>query len=561
VSGTDKCGKPRTVACGTCASPRTCGGSGTPNLCTLPLGDHPGVTVTKLSSDTPKAFFPSPNERHVAYSNTMTDSGWFGCEPRVGMGDLYVATPGATPVVQSIPGRIGFRETVFTKDSSVLVYTLYANSFPCSSGTTLRYTAADGTNSRFLNSTGYYQNIQAAGSSVFYIGKSASSGDPGSAGAFYASGSSRYTTSLGYGSGRSAVEPSPDGSAVLFDNSDGVWTLQKLTSWSGTPLMVSPQKYLYGRAWSPDSSTLAFIHATAAGEPRGLSLLSADGKTRRELTPDCQCTNVLFSPDGTRVAYDSADVDGKGRLVIQSLLGGEPVVLTGLPSTNGGKFVFSPDGRWVRAELATSGSYSYPLLFLADTTRSGSFVQLASTYNYGSFTATPSWEHVAVRIETQTFMYSAAVFPSAGGMLREPVSTGVLWLGYPPAASEPKLAVFYWSQNSADFGTLALFNADGSGPPLTVSTETWSYGSDWRIVRPFWAGQRLLHSVNRREDPTSGEKVFDLAAVSLDGTVSGLVARDVLQVSRLENPTRIFFTRSRQSGGGLWMLELPATSP
>jgi hypothetical protein len=33
VTGSDNCGSDRTVSCGTCTAPETCGGSGTPNVC------------------------------------------------------------------------------------------------------------------------------------------------------------------------------------------------------------------------------------------------------------------------------------------------------------------------------------------------------------------------------------------------------------------------------------------------------------------------------------------------------------------------------------------------
>jgi hypothetical protein len=328
-------------------------------------------------------------------------------------------------------------------------------------------------------------------------------------------------------------------------------------------LLTSPQKYLYGRAWSPDGSTLAYIHAAEIGAARGLSLISADGKVRRELVPDCNCTFVSFSPDGTHVAYDGADAEGNGRLILQPLAGGEPVVLTGLPSTNGGRFAFSPDGRWVRAELSDGSFYSsYPLLFLAETTRSGSFVKLASNFHF-TFSATPSYDYVAAILQPPgSYVYSAAVFPTAGGASREPVSTGVMWLEYSQVASAPRLAVLSMNPSPSQAFTLALFNPDGSGAPDIALPEVYSSDLDWGTVRPFWVGPWLLHSVNQRTDPRSGERVFDLAAVSQDGKVSGLVARDVLRVSYSRaRPSRIFFTRSRQSGGGLWMLELPPEVP
>jgi hypothetical protein len=559
VSGVDRCGRSRTVACASCASPRQCGGSGTPNLCTLPLGDYPGVVMTKLLSNAPKAFFPSPDELRVAYSTDRSDSP-YGCFGRIGLGDLSVVTLGSPPMVTKVESSAGFNETFFMADSAHLVYTRYYANDPCTSFSSLMRAKSDGTSPTLLTTASYFAELQDVGSSVFYKEKSFSSSDSGYLTAYSFVGNQEV--GLGYGAYLPGEGPSPNGSAALYTDQSGVWTLRKLTTYtpSGVPLLVAPQKYVYDHAWSPDSTRLAFIHSADIDGTATLSLISADGTGRRELVADCHCRYVFFSPDGTRVAYAGTDAAGNTQLTLQPLAGGDAVVLTGLPAGSGGNFVFSPDWRWVRLELPSGSSFVGYRLFLADTSRSGAFVELTSNYYSQSFTASSAWDYVAVQIvDRSSYVMSAMVFPTAGGTAQVPVSSGVNWLGYEQVASTPRLAVFHRPSGVYEWGTLSLFGTEGSGPARVVTTEAYTTGfsGDWSIARPFWSGRVLLYSVNRRVDPTSGEYVFDLAASTSDGTMSGLVARDVLRVRYLNHPSRVFFTRSRQSGGGLWVVELP----
>ena len=554
VSDVDRCGRPRTVTCGSCASPRQCGGSGTPQLCTLPLGDYPGVAMTKLSSDAPKAFFPSPDEQYVAYSTDRSDSP-FGCFGRVGLGNLSVVTLGSPPTVRKLDSHAGFNETFFLADSATLVWTSYYPSDPCTSSSSLRRAMSDGTSPSLVTSAGYFTEFRNVGGTAFFKEKSYSSGDLGYLTAYYFAG--KRKVNLGYGSYLPDRGPAPDGSAVVYTERSSGWLLRKLTTYTpaGTPLLVEPQKYVYDHVWAPDSTRLAFIHSAVVDGPATLSLISADGTGRRDLVADCRCQRVFFSADGTRVAYDGTDTAGNRQLTVLPIDGGEAVVLTGLPST-GGTIFFSPDWRWVRAELSANTSYPYPRLFLANTSQSGAFVELTGSYSRG-FVATSAWDYVAAMIQQPTYQLSVSVFPTAGGAAQEPVSSGTSWLDYEHVASTPRLAVLRNPPSGYEWGSLELFGTDGSGPATVVTPEAYTSSSNWRMARPFWSGRVLLYSVNRRVDPTSGEYVFDLAASTSDGATSGLVARDVLWVNYVNNPSRVFFTRSRQSGGGLWMVELP----
>jgi len=136
----------------------------------------------------------------------------------------------------------------------------------------------------------------------------------------------------------------PDGSTVFAqvgeDRHRHVWRLdptggdpRRLTDGSGeAPLAVSP-----------DGRTVLFRRLEA---PRKLWEVATSGGEARRLLQDCD-GDAIFSPDGTRIAYESTrDVQGLGRShqVIVPTSGGEPQAVLMLPAS-GFDVAWAPDGR------------------------------------------------------------------------------------------------------------------------------------------------------------------------------------------------------------------------
>jgi hypothetical protein len=113
-----------------------------------------------------------------------------------------------------------------------------------------------------------------------------------------------------------ALEWSPDGSELLYDDGGDVWI---------QPLDGGPARRLVGlegqdtrATWSPDGTRVAFIHAStqAAG---GVYVVRRDGTDLRHVaaTGTALLGTVRWKPDATAVVFDATVVEGVGPRNIQ----------------------------------------------------------------------------------------------------------------------------------------------------------------------------------------------------------------------------------------------------
>lgn len=328
---------------------------------------------------------------------------------------------------------------------------------------------------------------------------------------------------------RNASSPtwSPDGESLAFvretysnqeeettqlvvANSDGEEERVLLTD---SVLLVSTP------AWSPDGRLIAFV-----GDGGRIELVSPDGKKRRGFDIGASGTNLSWSPDSSRLAYDTYVSESRHVVVVLDLATGEETLLTG--EQEGAQAPeWSPEGDQIaflsmslRAKEPTTTSHScggepYDMQLWSmrpDGTKAHRLVQ-------GKFYGRPNWGRAAES--------APAPAPAAD---QEPAPA-------PLADQEPAPAADTPPETSKTSGTPAA-TSEPAREPLAKTTEVPISTKGLIAVR----GSNAIYLVN--PDSTASHKVPDTAdmiapAWSPDGSL--------LAVERVENggPSSIYTIR------------------
>src|SRR5215211_3243498 len=121
----------------------------------------------------------------------------------------------------------------------------------------------------------------------------------------------------------------PDGTKIAFDG----WTRSGDINGPTGIYLINPdgtgQEYLTQSgatfSWSPDSRTIAFVvqsssdsSASASAEHYDIYVKRTDGGdlTRLTNTPDTEESTPVWSPDGTKIAFTSADISGNNDIYV-----------------------------------------------------------------------------------------------------------------------------------------------------------------------------------------------------------------------------------------------------
>jgi hypothetical protein len=501
-----------------------------------PMGVFPGLTAQKLVADTPRRLLVSQDEAHVAFSNSAQPGG-FDCG---GAGDLSVVTlsAGGPKVVQLATREAGFGEARFAGGGTHVAFTAGV----CGQLKTLTLADAEAGTARPLETANLFPRLDVRGGTVAWTAQQGTFTQP-----LTRVGAARVDRTavppFPLRSGKTYLSLDPGGTAIFYEDEGGT-RFRVVTA--SEPVPVGEV------TWSPDGRSLV------SEDAGGLVARNIDGSNARVLAAACRCGTVLFSPDGSRVAYDPAPASGQPEtLVVRPVTGGPEVVLTfpGADSpTSYPQKRFSPGGRWLLG--ITLGRMS-----LADATQSGAVVTVPIDRLGVELSAGD--ELVAYGLTGAQVWVAPLPFTSPRRLLS---AFGSL-LPFQPRRGSTRVAVLNNLERTTSIADLEIHELGGPDRHVgTVRDIQYIARSGFDNVRqPLWAGELVVFPFNARALP-GGENVFDLGAVSADGATAGALATEVLLYAwRQERdgpddasagPTRLFFTRSRASGGGLWTVPL-----
>jgi dipeptidyl aminopeptidase/acylaminoacyl peptidase len=173
--------------------------------------------------------------------------------------------------------------------------------------------------------------------------------------------------------------------------------------------------------WSPDGAEIAFDHRKSPdpgdGGSADISIVSvADAKLRPLVTQAGPDSSPVFSPDGSRVAFESAMARERfyytnGYVAVVPRSGGAPVNLTASFDEDPSLLDWGPSGIWLAAGQKTEAG----LLRLDPETRAVSRVPLDTTPIAFGFTFDRGFERVAYVGSSATALPEACLASTAGG--------------------------------------------------------------------------------------------------------------------------------------------------
>ena len=291
-------------------------------------------------------------------------------------------------------------------------------------------------------------------------------------------------------------------------------------------------------AWSPNGAKIAFesfraLDGSSIGIPAAnIWVMNADGSNvmpLTKLTADLiSSLHSAWSPDGTRIAYDSTRVlDGRN-----------------IPAGNVNIWVMNADGSnatpltTLRASLASSVSPVW--------SPDGSKI---------AFTSSRALSGLDAAITTRNIWVM-----NSDGSGAQPLTRLTVAASSAPAWSPDGTKIAYVSaraldgSNSAGSPNLWVMNADGSGSrPLTALTSTYNMSTE----TPSWSldGSKIVFASSRATDGSdNGSAIQNIWVINADGTgaraLTSLITSSSYQPRWSAEGSKILFCSGRALDGG-----------
>jgi hypothetical protein len=476
----------------------------------------------------------SNDEAHIAYTSTFLVPTSGDCISAYGIGTLKMIATDPTPVATKVDPLGFFAMTHFTADSASLIYVKTTNTdHPCANNEVLASIPSSGGSSTTMDDNFYFKDLEVSGTGATWRSFTGSASDSGTR---MVAKVGKKGSAMGVGA---LLEIDPTGSVVLYDGGGEI----RLASATGKTIAVVNDGSL-GRtvawAFSPDGKYLAYAYSPSPPE-RPLDLIATDGSTRRTLHTNCDCRELTFSPDSSRVGYVEGS-DGTYRYLLDPVSGGPRVTLAGLPAAPEVVW-FSDDGRWLDLD-------SNQVLYSADTASDSAFTRLSTSGSKLISRPTTTADHSYLAFIEEDFnLNRGLVVTTPAGQRQMPFDGLVAAAWFEQTGPSPRLAVAVGTMSSVP--KMFLLPTDGSSIGQELPGRP-AYPSPVA----YWVGPVLVYQTNLRNQ--SDPPLTDLIAASDDGTQVGMLATDTTAATvGKPAPTRLYYSRPSWSASGVYMFAPP----
>jgi hypothetical protein len=346
-----------------------------------------------------------------------------------------------------------------------------------------------------------------------------------------------------------ALASNASGTAFVYEKSDpsagvGSLVLVALPSGKSQTLADGAAERFGFTHWSPGGGWLAFSHtAKDAGTLSSLTLVSADGSSRIEVSSTSTSYSSAFSPDEAWLLYAEISSASGSRVLSYSLEDRSSLLLGTLPEND---FWLKASDDSTRALVTvTSRSPATPSdRVYVGTVGVASSLQLlvdepgiSAAVSAGGYVAlsTSNWKSSPGHDD------AVEVYPISGGT---PVILQGVHPLFEPGVAQPHLLLRQYSPNA-----IALASTDGTGVTTHVVSDAQAFAS--------WLGSVAVYGVI-----SDTNALATLSALTNAGAVTTPLASEAgaYAWAPIAAPTRIFYSRKATSAGGaagLFYTELP----